>query len=147
VATVLVVDDAPDIRLLIGCVLAPEGFEVVEADSGPEALTRLSRDSLPEVALIDVQMPHMDGWRTLAAIRRDPAITDLRVIMCTVKSSPVDMLRAWQLGCDGYLGKPFAIHEVVEQVRAVIDRGRRERLATREHRLLAAVMALEAGQR
>ena len=67
--TVLVVDDAPDIRLLVVAILSRQAFSVIEAGDGVEALAILEAAELPSVIVLDVQMPGMDGWTTLAALR------------------------------------------------------------------------------
>jgi DNA-binding response OmpR family regulator len=107
---VLVVDDAADLRLLIRGVLSHSGMEVAEAASGAEALRYLEDGDRPDVVILDVQMPDMDGWETLRAIRRMDS--GVAVILCTVKASPVDAVRGWDLGCDAYVRKPFDIHEL-----------------------------------
>lgn len=139
--TVLVVDDAADIRLLQRAVLERSGFTVAEAKSGPEALTALAADPLPDVVVLDVQMPMMDGWETLTAIRADPRNDDVPVIMCTVKARPEDAERAWRGGCDGYLGKPFAITRLVEEVATVIARTNEQRAAVRRAWLSSSTTA------
>ena len=106
---VLVVDDAADLRLLIRGVLSHSGMEVTEAASGSEAL-RYLEDDRPDVVILDVQMPDMDGWETLRAIRRMDS--GVAVILCTVKAGPADAVRGWDLGCDAYVRKPFDIHEL-----------------------------------
>ena len=130
-AKVLVVDDAEDIRLLMSQVLRIAGFDVAEATSGHDALRLLAEDEPPVVAVIDVQMPEMDGWETLTAVRGNPATADLPVLLCTVKSGTADILRAWQLGCDGYLTKPFAIADLIGEVQALTTRSMQERLEVR----------------
>ena len=126
--SVLVVDDSEDIRFLIRAVLTRAGFEVTETSSGPEALAALAGGSLPDVVVLDVQMPDIDGWDTLSALRRSPATADIAVILCTVKSSTEDAVRAWALGCDGYLTKPFSIAALAEEVTALVSRAHDERL-------------------
>ena len=140
-ATALVVDDAPDIRLLADLVLSMAGFSVAAASSGREALAKLATGDLPDIVLLDVQMPEVDGWETLARLRADARTADLPVVLCTVKGLPEDTLRGWTLGCDGYLGKPFDIGGLVDELHAVLGRDRDERLALRRRRVaeLAAV--------
>ena len=135
----LVVDDAPDIRLLIREVLERAGYSVVEAGSGPEALSLLALPPLPDVAVVDVQMPDMDGWELLALIRGSPLTRDLRAILCTVKASAADAVRAWELGCDGYLNKPFSISDLAAEVLAVTERTAAQRLAVRAARRAAVL--------
>lgn len=134
---VLVVDDAADIRLLQRAVLGRCGFSVVEASGGPDALAALSVDPLPDAVVLDVQMPVMDGWETLAAIRADPRLVGVPVIMCTVKARPADTERAWRAGCDGYLSKPFPITRLVEEVETALARSVEQREAVRRARLSA----------
>jgi adenylate cyclase len=133
-ARALVVDDAPDIRLLADLVLSMAGFAVTAASSGREALRLLAADDLPDIVLLDVQMPDVDGWETLSRVRADPRTADLPVVLCTVKGLPEDTLRGWSLGCDGYIGKPFDIAGLVDELRGVLARGPQEREALRRTR-------------
>ena len=132
---VLLVDDAADVRLLQRMVLEHAGFEIDEAAGGVAALEALSHSPLPVVVVLDVQMPDMDGWVTLAAIRRHPRAADVPVVLCTVKSGPEDELRAWESGVDGYLVKPFPISQLVEEVEAVSARSGEERRVVRRVRM------------
>ncbi len=134
----LVVDDAPDIRLLAELVLSMAGFTVTTASSGKDALCQLAGD-LPDIVVLDVQMPEVDGWETLSRLRGDPRTADLPVVLCTVKGLPEDTLKGWSLGCDGYLGKPFDIELLVDEVRIVLRRDCVEREAHR--RLKTAELA------
>lgn len=136
------VDDAPDIRLLLRAIVSRCGYESREAGHGEEALSLLD-DRLPDLVLLDVQMPEMDGWETLGALRRDPRTADVPIVLCTVKSHPDDMRRGWQAGCDGFLVKPFDIGEMVACIRAIENRTIEQR---RELRLqnLAALARTEA---
>ena len=140
-ARALVVDDAYDIRLLADLVLSMAGFKVTTASSGREALSMLSGDDLPDIVVLDVQMPEVDGWETLTRLRADPRTADLPVVLCTVKGLPEDTLRGWSLGCDGYLGKPFDIGGLVDELHGVLRRDQAERQALRRKRVaeLAAV--------
>lgn len=131
----LVVDDATDIRLLADLVLTMAGFTVSAAASGSEALRRLAAGELPDIVLLDVQMPDVDGWETLSRVRADPRTADLPVVLCTVKGLPEDTLKGWSLGCDGYLGKPFDINGLVDELHSVLGRNRDQRLAVRRARV------------
>jgi CheY-like chemotaxis protein len=133
--TIMIVDDAADIRLLVRAVLQRAGNAVVEAESGPAALGLLDAGLLPDAVILDVQMPEVDGWETLQAIRRHPDAGGTPVVMCTVRSRPDDARHAWSLGCDGYLTKPFTIADLCEEVAAVASRTPTERLAMRRARL------------
>ena len=131
----LVVDDAPDIRLLADLVLTMAGFTVTAASSGSEALRKLAAGALPDIMVLDVQMPDLDGWETLSRVRADPRTAELPVVLCTVKGLPEDTLKGWSLGCDGYLGKPFDINGLVGELNSVLGRDREQRLAVRRTRL------------
>jgi CheY-like chemotaxis protein len=120
-ASLLVVDDNNDIRFLIGRHLRRE-FRVAEADCGPAALSYLAENDPPDLIVLDVQMPDMDGWQTLRAIRADPRTAAVPVVMCTVKASPEDVARAEELGANGYVVKPFSLADLVDAVRGALDR-------------------------
>lgn len=131
----MVVDDAPDIRLLADLVLSMAGFTVTAASSGSEALRKLEAGDLPDIVLLDVQMPDVDGWETLSRVREDPRTAELPIVLCTVKGLPEDSLKGWSLGCDGYLGKPFDINGLVEELHGVLNRSPEQRLAVRRARV------------
>jgi DNA-binding response OmpR family regulator len=132
----LVVDDAPDLRFLMREVLSRSGVTVEEATSGLDALGRMGSDP-PDVVILDVQMPDMDGWDTLTAMRRQRG-DDVGIILCTVRSHPSDAVRAYELGCDAYLAKPFDIGEFAATATSVGSLTTAERLAHRRQALAAA---------
>jgi CheY-like chemotaxis protein len=131
VATILVVDDDPDIRQLVAELLRLSGYVSTTAASGGEALSRMAVGAIPSLVLLDVQMPELDGWDTLRAIRADPVLGRVPVVLCTVKAAAVDLALGWSLGCDGYVVKPFAIADLVSEVEAVLALDDRERAARR----------------
>jgi two-component system phosphate regulon response regulator PhoB len=121
-ATVLVIEDNDDIRLLLESVLSLSGYHVIQADGGPEALALLGEIQVaPDLAILDVEMPDLSGWEVLRAIRSDPVTADLPVILCTVRGSPADLDRGRALRCDGYLQKPFDVDDLIAEVSGVID--------------------------
>jgi CheY-like chemotaxis protein len=132
---ILVVDDAPDLRLLDRLVLSAAEYEVSEAASGIEALDVLAEGPEFDAVVLDIQMPGMDGWETLEAIRVNPATASLPVVMCTVKDQARDALRAWQAGADEYLLKPFPIGRLVSVIHDVITRTDDERQHYRAKRV------------
>jgi CheY-like chemotaxis protein len=144
VPTALVIDDAPDIRFLVRHTLQRAGYEVIEAGSGPEALDICRKGPVPQVAVLDVQMPEMDGWATLERLRADPASANVPVIMCTVKSSAADRARAWELGCDGFLTKPFSIADLVAEVAAATSQTDEQRRQLRRARHREALSDADA---
>ena len=116
---ILVVDDE---RRMVGFIrlnLEQDGFEVVEAYNGTEALERL-RDSLPDLILLDVMMPDIDGFEVLRTIRE---VSQVPVIMLTAKGEEDDKVKGLELGADDYITKPFSPRELVSRVRAVLRRG------------------------
>ena len=117
---ILVVDDDPHIRELVRVFLGREGFEVIEASDGVEALLKL--DSLKaDLAVIDVMMPNMDGWELCRELR---ATFDIPILMLTAKAETVDKLKGFQAGTDDYLIKPFEPLELVARVNALLKRYR-----------------------
>jgi CheY-like chemotaxis protein len=139
----LVVDDAPDIRMLVREILERSGFDVVEAAGGTDALDSIDGSVVPDVVVLDVQMPIMDGWEVLSALRRRRETADVRVVLCTVKAGPADTLRAWDLGCDGYLTKPFDIGVLADEVVSVATRTPSQRQQVRDERRAAALAGVE----
>ena len=116
---ILVVDDE---RRMVGFIrlnLEQDGFEVIEAANGNEALERL-RDSLPDLILLDVMMPDIDGFEVLRMIRE---ISQVPVIMLTAKGEEDDKVKGLELGADDYVTKPFSPRELVSRVKAVLRRG------------------------
>ena len=139
---ILVVDDQADIRKLLRTVLSRKGFGVTTAASGPDALEVLKLDAMPDLILLDVQMPKMDGWDTLDAIRREYGYEGPRVVMCTVKSHPRDLIHGWTSGCDGYIWKPFDLGRLIEEIDQVLERGYTERARVRRTAIGEAQMLL-----
>jgi two-component system KDP operon response regulator KdpE len=115
---VLVVDDEPRMIHFIRLNLEHDGFLVSEATSGGRALEQL-RDQLPDLILLDVMMPDLDGFETLQLIRE---ISSVPVIMLTAKGEEDDRVRGLELGADDYITKPFSPRELVSRVRAVLRR-------------------------
>ena len=125
---VLVVDDAADVRVLCREVLSRAGHEVVTVASGEEALTFLDRAArLPDLVLLDIVMPVMDGWEVLDAIRASPDTQRLRVVMFSVKSQRRDRIAGFQRGCDGYVSKPFNLDLWLREIEDVLARHEAER--------------------
>lgn len=115
---ILVVDDEERIVRFITINLELEGFQVLSASSGVEALQQVQRD-LPDLVLLDVMMPEMDGFETLRLLREHH---DVPVIMLTVRSDEADIVRGLELGADDYITKPFGVRELTSRIRAVLRR-------------------------
>jgi CheY-like chemotaxis protein len=125
VPRVLIVDDAPSIRLLIRTNLELAGFDVDEAVDGADCLRRLAESTtLPDVVTIDVMMPRLDGVATATAIRSDPRTADIGVVMVTTQNHPADVQRGLRAGVDAYVTKPFDPDDLVTTVNDVVERRR-----------------------
>ena len=116
--TILVVDDEPQIRRVMRTALAAQGYAVAEAKSGEEALDRV-RDERPDLILLDVNMPGMDG---LEACREIRGSSDVPIVMLTVRNSERDKVNALDAGADDYVVKPFGIEELLARIRAALRR-------------------------
>jgi len=116
--TILVVDDEPRIVEAVGMNLELEGYQVSSASNGYEALQKLTKD-LPDLVILDVMMPKVDGFETLREIRE---VSTVPVIMLTVRGEEIDKVRGLDLGADDYITKPFNPKELVLRIRAVLRR-------------------------
>lgn len=115
---VLVVDDDPGLVKLLKGVLEVEGFRVATAGDGKRAL-QLIDDEEPDLVLLDIMMPGMDGFQVCEHIRKSSGVP---IIMLTAKASPEDMVHGLDLGADDYVIKPFGIGELLARVKAVLRR-------------------------
>lgn len=114
-AVVLVADDDEDILLLVTARLRREGYELVQARDGEQALA-LARERRPDLAVLDIGMPGLDGLEVVAAIRSDPEIAGTRVLLLTAKAQEQDVRRGYEAGADAYMKKPFSPAELAAKV-------------------------------
>lgn len=116
--TVLIIEDEEDIRLLVRTVLSKAGYQVAEA---PDARTgiRAVHDARPDVVVLDVGLPDLDGWQVLDRIR---GVSDVPVLMLTARATELDKVRGLQAGADDYLTKPFGRAELLARLQAVVRR-------------------------
>ncbi|MEY2491069.1 MAG: two-component system, OmpR family, operon response regulator KdpE [Verrucomicrobiota bacterium] len=117
-ATILVVDDEPQIRRVLRSTLTTEGYTIVEARDGTEAFEKV-RDVKPDLILLDMNMPGLDGLQTCREIRSSSQVP---IIMLTVRSAEKDKIRALDAGADDYVVKPFGMQELLARVRALLRR-------------------------
>ena len=120
---VLIVEDEPDIRELVVHHLKREGYQVAAAASGEEALRQV-REAPPDLVLLDLMMPAMDGLEVCRRLRQDPATAALPIVMLTAKGDEVDRVLGLEIGADDYVVKPFSPKELLARVRAVLRRSR-----------------------
>ena len=116
--TVLVVDDEQKLVDLVRAIMEKEGYNVVEAHNGYQAVEKV-REALPDAVLLDVMMPEMDGFEALKEIRQ---ASNVPVIMLTVQATENDKVRGLELGADDYVAKPFDHRELASRVKAVLRR-------------------------
>lgn len=115
---ILVVDDDEHILRSLSQYLELEDFDVVSASSGPEAL-QLFEQEKPDLLVLDVMMPGMDGFQVLESLRQNPETAHVPVLMLTARDQHNDILKGYQMGATSYLVKPFNLDELVEAIREV----------------------------
>jgi DNA-binding response OmpR family regulator len=117
---ILVADDDEDILLLVTTRLRRDGFNVVSASRGDEALA-VARERKPSLAVLDIGMPGLDGLEVLEHIRADEALRGMLVLLLTAKAQESDVRRGYDSGADAYIKKPFSPAELSTRVRALLD--------------------------
>lgn len=117
---VLVADDNLQIRMLVKAALRPLGCEIAEAVDGEQALEAAVTEP-PDLVLLDVTMPKLDGFEVLAFLRKRPETASLKVVMLTTAAQKTDLQRGIELGCDDYVVKPFEPRALRETVERVLD--------------------------
>ncbi|MBA7479706.1 Alkaline phosphatase synthesis transcriptional regulatory protein PhoP [subsurface metagenome] len=118
---ILVVDDEKDVLNLVRRVLIRGGFEVITASDGKEGLAKVYSEA-PDLMILDINMPVMDGWQVCRKIRGDPLYKHLPIIMLTVRRAKTDQLKGLDLGGDEYITKPFSPTELIARVKTVLQR-------------------------
>ncbi|MFN2595500.1 MAG: response regulator transcription factor [Actinomycetota bacterium] len=118
-ARILVVDDNPDIRLLVSTILQDEGYDVQVAIDGRDALRILETEN-PDAIVLDVMMPEMDGYGVLRQLRATGRASKARVLMLTARNNEADWLRGYQSGANQYLTKPFDPDELIAAVQKLL---------------------------
>jgi phosphate regulon transcriptional regulator PhoB len=122
---ILVTDDEKDIVELISYNLAKEGFSIIKAYDGEDAL-KLVKLEKPDLLILDLMLPGMSGIDVCKAVRNNPDTADLPIIMVTAKAEETDKIIGLEIGADDYITKPFSIRELVARVRAILRRLRDE---------------------
>jgi DNA-binding response OmpR family regulator len=120
-AKILVVEDEEHIRQLVTLYLEKEGFTVETAGDGRAALSRVNAVK-PDLVVLDLMLPELDGWQVCRELRRSPITEALPIIMLTARDDLIDRILGLELGADDYLTKPFNPRELVARVRAVLRR-------------------------
>lgn len=117
---VLLVEDDEDNRIVYATMLAHHGYELVETADGEEAV-RLAKEKLPDIILMDISIPGIDGWTATERIRADGATREIPIVVMTTHALPDVRARADELGCAGYLTKPCGPRLLLEEVERLLD--------------------------
>jgi DNA-binding response OmpR family regulator len=121
---ILIVDDDPDLRTLVTTILENQGYSMLEAGDGLDAIALLERGPAPNLIITDVDMPRMDGWELVRTVRARPATAMTPVIFLSVHDTSADRVLGYRLGADDYLPKPIQFDELKIRVRNVLRRAR-----------------------
>ncbi len=118
---ILAIDDDPDILSLVRYNLEREGFSVLTAANGQEAL-QLAHSQLPQAIILDLMLPEVDGLEVFRQVKRDPNLSDVPLIVLTAKGEETDRVVGFELGADDYITKPFSPRELVLRLKAILKR-------------------------
>jgi DNA-binding response OmpR family regulator len=119
--TILVIDDEPEVVKLLDFNLTKEGFLVMSAGNG-EAGLQVAKKHRPDLVILDVMMPGLDGWETCKRLRQEPGTANIPLLMLTAKGEEGDRVLGLELGADDYMPKPFGIRELAARVKALLRR-------------------------
>lgn len=118
---IMVVDDEPDLLEVVKLILESDGYQVVTAGSGQEALDNIEKEK-PDLVLLDIIMPKMDGWEVFSRIKSNPKTTSIPVIMLTAKDQRIDKLIGLHVvRVDDYITKPFGRSELLDRIKRVLQ--------------------------
>lgn len=116
---ILIADDEQNILISLEYLMRREGFEVSIAQDGDEAIAK-TRAEQPDLVLLDIMMPKMNGFEVCQEIKSDPTLKAVRILMLTAKGRDTEVAKGLALGADGYMTKPFSTKELVERIRALL---------------------------
>jgi DNA-binding response OmpR family regulator len=117
---ILIVDDEPNIVMTLEYTFKKQNFEVFIARDGSEALDILENNK-PDVVLLDIMMPHVDGYQTLTHIKKTANLKDTKVVFLTAKNKASDIEKGLKLGADKYLTKPFSVKKIVSEILELLN--------------------------
>lgn len=112
---ILIIEDDRDNMGLMRFMMEREGYEVLDAYDGRQGL-EVARATLPDLALVDLAMPEVDGWTVTRELKADPATRQIKIVVVTVRSLLEDRLKAQEAGCDAYITKPMSMTQLAEVV-------------------------------
>ncbi|MHB8087441.1 MAG: response regulator transcription factor, partial [Anaerolineaceae bacterium] len=120
---ILIVDDDVETLRLVGLMLQRQGYQIVAANNGSQAIS-MARAESPDLIILDVMMPDMDGYQVTAELRKDPQLADTPILMFTAKSQVDDKVAGYDAGVDDYLTKPVHPAELIAHLKALLSRTR-----------------------
>ncbi len=118
---IMLVDDSSTNNLLYESIFESEGYDVIVCDSGRTALKKLAQKERPNIILLDLMMPGVDGFDVLGKIKENPEIKDIPVIILTAKVDSESEAKAFELGAVDYIIKPIGIYEITEEIRLILS--------------------------
>src|SRR5262245_9196373 len=121
--TILVADDDPQILSMVAMRLGSRGYKVLEARDGAEAM-KMAREETPDLVVLDVMMPNMNGWEVARALRQDPQLRDVGIVMLTAIGEHINELTSPLYGADEYIDKPFDFSDLEQKVALVLKKRR-----------------------
>ena len=124
---ILVVDDEIYIVHILDFSLGIEGYEVMTALDGEQALAKVAQDK-PDLIVLDIMMPKLDGYETCKALKSNPGTKDIPVILLSAKGRNVDQKVGFEVGADDYITKPFSPRKLVERINAILGQTSNQRL-------------------
>jgi len=139
---ILVVEDEQDVAELLRYHFRKEGYDVVVASTGAEAVAR-ARDIRPELILLDIMVPQLNGWEVCRRLKAETETRAIPIIMVTGRADEGDKVLGFELGADDYVTKPFSPRELVARVRAVVRRGRHEEPVEKKAHLKAGDLEID----
>jgi two-component system chemotaxis response regulator CheY len=116
---ILIVDDCPTTRKLLGIYLKARGYEVAYAENGLDGIEKIGMNN-PNLIITDLNMPYMDGIEFVKSVRADPARCDIPILMVTTEADPEERERAMSVGVNGYLVKPVTAETVTQNIRHIL---------------------------
>jgi DNA-binding response OmpR family regulator len=117
---ILIVDDEPNIVLSVEYLMRRAGFDVAVAEDGEAAMARI-REQRPDLVVLDVMMPKLNGFEVCEAVRADPQLASTRIVILTAKGREAEMRKGLDLGADAYVAKPFSTRDLVARVKALLE--------------------------
>ena len=127
--TVLIIEDEPSLVEVLSYNLEKEGFEVLTASNGRDGLER-ARSALPDLVILDLMLPLIDGLQVCSQLRSDPKTQNIRVLMLTARSEETDEVVGFNVGADDYVTKPFKVRPLIHRIKALLRRNEKSKSET-----------------